>query len=305
MSIILPNDLPATATLEMEGVQVIDATTFEQMGQPALRIGLVNLMPTKIDTETQFARLLARTPYSVELTLIVPESYNPKTTSAAYLKRFYKRWSEVKNETFDGLIITGAPVEQLPFENVSYWNELQMIMWWARQNVPSTHYICWAAQAALNLFRDIPKASLAEKKFGVYPHRRIDPTHPLMAGMPSTIAVPVSRHTETRRTDLPLDGSVRVLVDSMEAGLCLLDDPANRATYMFNHLEYDTDTLSAEYHRDKSAARTTTVPVNYYSCDNPDYLPFNSWVENANRLMANWVNLRAAQRDDLVNDLAA
>ncbi len=305
MSIILPDNLPAIATLSMEGIDVMDVSSSHKMELPVLRIGLINLMPTKTDTETQFARVLAASRYPVELTLIVPDSYQPRTTPEAYLDRFYQRWSAVINTSFDGLIITGAPVEHLRFEDVAYWNELQDIMHWARRHVPTTHYICWAAQAALWSFRSIPKHRLPEKKFGVYPHRKVDPMHPLMVGVDPTMAVPVSRHTETRRTELPLDGSVRVLADSPEAGLCLLDDPANRATYMFNHVEYDTHTLDAEYQRDKHAGRLTAVPANYYSCDNPDYMPFNSWAENGRRLMTNWVSQCAIRRRDFACDLAA
>jgi homoserine O-succinyltransferase/O-acetyltransferase len=309
MSIILPDGLPASVTLIMEGVSVIESSAFKKSGKKALRIGLINLMPTITDTEIQFARLLTGSGHPVELILITPETCHSKTIPASYVDRFYNKWPSIINLPFDGIIITGAPVEHKPFHQVSYWKEMTGIMEWARQKVPMTFYVGWSAQAAVWAFYSIPRHPLVSKRFGVYQHTVTAPDHPLMADINTTMAVPVSRYMEIKQYYLPQDNSLKVLAESPQAGLCLLDDPANNAVYMFNHLEYDTQTLAAEYDRDIQVGRDTPIPVNYYPGNNPAYLPFNSWIEDGRKLMTNWISQRikhqAGLAEDLAEDLAA
>ncbi|NIR32733.1 MAG: homoserine O-succinyltransferase [Gammaproteobacteria bacterium] len=288
MAITLPRELPAYRILESEGVHVSPAS----VGRSApLRIALLNLMPTKIATETQFARLLARTPFQVELTLVVPSSYMPRHTPVEHLRRFYSRWSEIRDRSFDGLIVTGAPVETLPFEAVTYWEELTRIFDWATTpRVGGAFYVCWAAQAALYHLHGVPKHPLPQKRFGVYPHRVRAPGHPLFAGFDDVFPVPVSRHTEVSVLDLPGNGALSVLADSEEAGLGLVGDDTHRALYMFNHLEYEAETLRGEYLRDVSAGRAVALPRNYFPEDDPTLPPHNGWSAYASLLFGNWLS---------------
>jgi homoserine O-succinyltransferase len=258
--------------------------------RPPLRIALLNLMPTKAATETQFARLLGSTPFPVALTLVVPDSYEPRNTPAEHLAAFYERWSRVRYRTFDGLIVTGAPVETLPFEEVAYWRELTAVFDWARSHVRRTYHVCWGAQAALHHFHGVPKRGLAAKMFGVFRHRvAARPDHPLFRGFGDGFVTPVSRHTEVRAADLPRDAGLEVLADSPEAGLCLVEDRPRRALYMFNHLEYDADTLGDEYRRDLRAGRPIAAPRHYFPGDDPARPPANTWRPFAHLLFRNWL----------------
>ena len=290
MPIKIPDNLPAQATLEDEGVLLITEQAAVRQDVRPLEIALLNLMPEKIKAETQIARLLGVTPLQIELTLISTSSYAPKNTSAEHMLAFYRPWNEVRDRRFDGLIITGAPVETLPYREVAYWQELTDIFDWTQSNVQETFNICWAGQAALQHFHNVPKYNLTEKLFGVFPHRFTDVQDSLLRGFNDEIAVPVSRHAEVRREDLPQDAGLSVLVESEEAGLCLIRDERHRQVYMFNHLEYDTNTLANEYDRDTAAGVETAVPAYYYPDDDPSQAPVNRWRANANVLFGNWIN---------------
>lgn len=290
MTIILPRDLPAAAALRREGIDVIDAETFSNRGQPPLRIALLNLMPFKYTTETQIARRLGDSDHIVDLTLFIPDSHQPKSTASSHIDRFYKRWSDIRHRRFDGLIITGAPVETLPYETVSYWPELTSILDWAQRNTLRRYYICWAAQAALYHFHGVPKHTLPAKRFGVYEQRLRRSDHPLFDGITGPIPTPVSRHSETRPSDLPQNAGVSVLADSADAGLALLEDRPRRTLLMFNHLEYDPETLPAEYERDLSAGKAIAPPKNTFPGDNPKLRPTASWHQPARRFFANWLS---------------
>lgn len=284
MPIILPEGLPARQTLRAEGICLHCPEE-----APPIRIALINLMPQKAATEVQFARLLGDTPHTVELTLAVPDSYASTTVSPSYLGSFYKRWSSIRNRRFDGLIVTGAPVECLPFEEVTYWRDLTRIFDWAAKTVNRSYYICWAAQAALYHFYGIPKHRLPRKRFGVYRQTILRPDNPLFDGLAGRFPVPVSRHTETRRTDIPRDSGLAVLAASRQSGLCLLEERDARALYMFNHLEYGPDTLAEEYRRDCKAGAEIEVPEHYFPSDDPSRPPLNGWRPYARWIFRNWL----------------
>lgn len=293
MPIKLPSDLPAFGQLRDEGVQLIDANAASLQDIRPMRIGLVNLMPDKIKTETQLARLLGATPLQIELVLLTTESYRPGNVEPGHLQRFYVTPREVRDETFDGLIVTGAPVELMAFEEVKYWRELADLFEWSRTHVHSTFNICWGAQAALYHFHRVPKHSLPMKRFGIFWHRVSAESNghsPLLRGFDDEFLVPVSRHTEVRRADLPEGSSLQVLASSPVAGLCLVEDPVNRHVFMFNHLEYDTYTLDQEYRRDLAKREDVEVPLNYYPSDEPTRSPVNRWRAYAHLLFGNWIN---------------
>jgi homoserine O-succinyltransferase len=251
-----------------------------------LRIGLLNLMPNKISTETQLARLLGATPLQIELTLVRITDHVARHTSADHLAAFYRPWSEVSAERFDGFIITGAPVERLAFDEVRYWDELRMIFDWTQTHVHSCLTICWAAQAALYHFHAVPKHELPRKAFGVFRHRNLAPASPYLRGFSDAFDVPVSRWTEVRAQDVPENSGLQVLAAGDDAGLCLLSDSRRRSLHMFNHLEYETATLADEYARDGSTQR----PANYFPDDDPSRPPENRWRGHAHLLFGNWIN---------------
>jgi len=290
MAIILPNNLPAAAILRREGIDVIDTGSFDSRGQARLRIAMLNLMPCKPTTETQIARRLGDTDHTVDLTLFIPDSHQPKTTARSHIDHFYKRWSDIKHRRFDGLIITGAPVETLPFEDVSYWQEMTGIFDWAQRNVLRRYYICWAAQAALYHFHHVPKHTLPAKRFGVYEQRIRNSAHPLFDGISGAITTPVSRHSETRQSEIPQDAGISVLAESADAGLALLEDRPRQTLLMFNHLEYDPETLPAEYQRDRNAGKTIALPKNTFPGNDPDLQPIETWRSPARRFFMNWLS---------------
>lgn len=290
MPIKVPDNLPAQATLEDEGVLLIPEGAAALQDVRPLEIALLNLMPEKIKTETQISRLLGATPLQIELTLMTTSSYAPKNTSAEHMLAFYQPWETVRDRKFDGLIITGAPIETLPFQDVVYWRELTQIFDWSQRNVQETYNICWGGQAALNHFHGVPKHELPQKMFGVYPHHVRGGRDGLLRGFNDVISVPVSRHTEVRREDLPADAGLEVLLESDESGLCLLRDNARRQTYMFNHLEYDTGTLGDEYSRDVAAGAEIQTPAYYFPGDDPTQAPINSWRAHGALLICNWIN---------------
>jgi homoserine O-succinyltransferase len=290
MPIKIHNGLPARATLEQEGVMVMsEADAIRQDIRP-MRIALLNLMPNKIRTETQIARLLGATPLQVELTLVKITGHTPRNTPEDHMISFYQGWEEIAGERFDGFVTTGAPVETLPFESVTYWDELRRIFDWTLTNVHSSFNICWGAQAAVHHFYGMPKYQLPEKAFGVFEHRNLAPTSPYLRGFSDDFSIPVSRWTEVRREDIPADSGLTVLMDSDEAGLCLLDDPRHRSLHMFNHIEYDSNSLSDEYFRDKAAGRPIRMPANYFPGDDDTKQPENRWRSHAHLLFGNWIN---------------
>jgi homoserine O-succinyltransferase len=299
MTILLHPDLPASHSLAAEGVSVAAPQPSGLAAAMApLRIALVNLMPNKIQTETQFARVLAGSDLPVELTLVLPDSYRPTHVAAGHLEAFYRRFSEVSGERFDGVVVTGAPIETLPFEEVSYWPELRRLFDWARQTAGSTFAVCWAGQAALQHFHGVPKHPLPEKKFGIYAHRVLRPGSPLLAGLGAEFPTPVSRHTEVRRQDIPVGEGLEILAESDEAGLCLVADAQLRLVCMFNHLEYDAGTLRDEYARDRALGRPIALPVHYFPGDDPEADPDASWAEAARRLFGNWLGELQRRRAD-------
>lgn len=290
MPIRIPNDLPARHTLDAEGVMVMTESTAARQDIRPLRIGLLNLMPNKIKTETQFARLIGATPLQVDLTLVKITSHTPKNADPEHMLAFYEDWEDVKEKKFDGFIVTGAPVELLEFEDVNYWDELSRIYAWTQTHVHSTFNICWGAQAALWHFHKVPKHPLPAKRFGVYRHRNLKPNSPYLRGFSDDFSIPVSRWTENHRADLPTTEGLELLMESDEAGLCLINDPARRSLYMFNHIEYDTTSLADEYWRDRTAGKPIELPANYFPKNDPELPPENRWRSHAHLLFGNWIN---------------
>ena len=290
MPIRIPDDLPARTTLQREGVMIMTERDAVRQDVRPLRIALLNLMPNKIRTETQFARLIGATPLQVELTLVSVTSHTPKNTSADHMLAFYSDWESIKHEKFDGFIITGAPIELLPFEEVTYWSELTRIFEWTQTNVHSTFCICWGAQAALHHFHGVPKYALDQKRFGVFRHKNLNPSSPYLNGFSDDFSIPVSRWTEVRRPDIPTDAGLEIMMESDEAGQCFILDPPHRMLYMFNHIEYDTYSLGEEYARDIEAGTPIALPCNYFPGDDPTATPENRWRSQAHLLFGNWIN---------------
>lgn len=290
MPIKIHDNLPARSVLETEGVMVMRETDAVRQDIRPLHIGLLNLMPDKIATETQFARLIGATPLQVELSLVRITNHVARNTPMEHLISFYRSWEEVRSQRFDGFIITGAPVEHLPFEDVSYWDELRRIFDWTQTNVHRCLNVCWGAQAALHHFHGVPKHDLPEKAFGVFRHRNLSPASPYLRGFSDDFYVPVSRWTEVRQEDLPEDRGLTTLAESEETGLCLVEDPQFRSIHMFNHLEYDSTTLADEYMRDVASGSPIAVPKNYFPQDDASRKPANRWRSHAHLLFGNWVN---------------
>ncbi|MBT0669061.1 homoserine O-succinyltransferase [Novosphingobium profundi] len=286
MPIKIPDDLPARQTLEAEGVTVMGEADAVRQDIRPLQIGLLNLMPDKVRTETQLARLLGATPLQIELTLVRMTDHVSRNTSQDHMEAFYRPWDDVRHGRFDGFIITGAPVERLPYEDVTYWSEFVQILEWTQTNVHKTLTICWAAQAALYHFHAIQKRTLGEKAFGVIPHGTCVQGSPFLRGFADTFQVPVSRWTEICAESLAATSGLEVLAESSLTGPCLVDDPAHRALHMFNHLEYDTETLAKEYFRDGGSQ----LPLGYFPEDDPAKAPMNSWRAHGHLLIGNWIN---------------
>lgn len=290
MPIKIPADLPAHDVLTREGVLVMSEETAVHQDIRPLQIALVNLMPKKVQTETQLARLIGAGPLQIELTLIRMTEHRSRNTSAAHMEAFYVPFAEACTRKFDGLIITGAPIELLDFQEVAYWDELTRIFEWTQTNVHSTLAICWGGQAMLHHFHGVPKHELPKKAFGCIRHRVLVPASPFLRGFSDDFAVPVSRWTEVRSADLPAGSGLELLVDSAETGPCLIHDPARRGLYMFNHLEYDSTTLKDEYDRDIANGTPIEVPKGYYPDDDPHRPPLNHWRSHAHLLFGNWIN---------------
>ena len=295
MPIKIPNELPAYRTLTDENIFVMTETRAITQDIRPLRIAIVNLMPTKIDTETQLLRLLGNTSLQVETELIKMVSHVSRNTSADHLTTFYKTFSEVRGQKFDGMIITGAPVEHLPFEQVEYWDELCEIMEWSKENVHSTFHICWAAQAALYYHFGIPKIPLGKKLFGVFPHHAERKNYILLRGFDDVFMVPHSRHTTVRREDIEKRPELKILASSEEAGVYISSTENGRQIFITGHSEYDPRTLEREYLRDKNAGLPIEVPRNYYPDDDDTKEPMVTWRSHANLLYANWLNYMVYQ----------
>ncbi len=290
MPIRIPNELPATQTLTNENIFVMTETRAMTQDIRPLKIALLNLMPTKIDTETQLARLLSNTPLQVEMELVCPAGYVPKNTPQEHMLAFYKHFADIRERNFDGLIITGAPVEQMPFEEVEYWEELCEIMEWSKSHVHSTFHICWGAQAGLYYHYGINKAPLPEKMFGVFPHVVERRSNMLFRGFDDTFMVPHSRHTTVLREDIERVGCLKILASSPEAGVYAMSTENGRQIFITGHSEYDPRTLEKEYLRDKNAGLPIAVPKNYYPNDDDTQPPKVTWRSCANLLYSNWLN---------------
>ncbi len=290
MPIMIPNNLPARPVLEKEGVMVMSERTALRQDIRPLQIGLLNLMPNKVRTETQFARLVGATPLQVALTLVRITDHVPRNTSPEHMEAFYQPWEEVRARKFDGFIITGAPIETLDFHQVSYWNELRAILDWTQAHVHSSLAICWGAQAAMQHFFGLPKYTLADKAFGVFRHRNLAPASPYLRGFSDDFSIPVSRWTQVRAQDMELGDDLQLLIDSVQTGPCLLYDRTHNFLYMFNHIEYDSADLANEYRRDIRAGTPITLPKNYFPDDDPDQPPENRWRSHAHLLFGNWIN---------------
>ena len=290
MPIKIPNKLPARQQLEKEQIQLISSETALRQDIRPMKVLLLNLMPKKRETEVQFARLLGNSPLQIELTLMTTASYTPTNEEKGYLDEFYFKLDDIKNHFFDALIITGAPVETLPFEEVNYWDELQDIIDWSLTHVFQRMGVCWGAQALLFYRYSIPKHQLKDKIFGVYDHK-INPARlRLMQGFTDIFPMPISRYTETRHEDIKIIPSIEVLAESSTTGIGMIIDNQTDDLFIFNHLEYDVNTLDQEYQRDLKAKKNILLPYNYYPNDNPNNKPLNKWRPFAFLLFANWLN---------------
>ena len=291
MPIKINNDLPAKSILEQENIFIMPEERAQAQDIRPLKILLLNLMPTKIITETQFLRLLSNTPIQVEIDFLCTTSYTPTNTSHEHLIKFYESFADIRDRRYDGMIITGAPVEQMAFEEVDYWQEFAEILEWSKTHVYSTLYICWAAQAGLYYHYGVPKYDLTRKKFGVFPHT-LNHTHPdkLFRGFDDVFFVPHSRHTEVRREDILQHKELTILSESPEAGVLAVADQLGRKFFICGHPEYDPLTLKAEYDRDYDKGLNPDIPVNYYPNNDPTQTPVVRWRSTANLLFYNWLN---------------
>lgn len=290
MPIKIPEALPAAAMLEKENIFTITESRAMKQDIRPLKIAILNLMPTKIVTETQFLRLLSNTPLQIDITLLITKTHTPKNTPMEHLKSFYKYFDDIKDEKFDGLIVTGAPVETLEFEDVTYWKELTEILDWAKNNVFSSMFVCWGAQAALYHNHGIGKHAVKRKISGIYRHCTLEPSHPLVRGFDERFYAPHSRYTEISVEDVVRCKELIPLAISDEAGLYLICSRDGREVYITGHAEYDLETLSNEYNRDIGRNLEPDVPKNYFPEDNPSLPPINVWRAHAHLMFSNWLN---------------
>lgn len=296
MPIKIQNQLPALKVLESENVFVMTNDRAMTQDIRPLKILILNLMPTKVETETQLLRLLGNSPLQVDIELLQAATHVSKNTSQSHLNTFYKTFDQVKGERYDGMIITGAPVELLPFEEVDYWDELCQIMEWSKNNVYSTLHICWGAQAGLYYHYGIPKYLLDEKLSGVFRHRILDIYHPLMRGFDDRFLIPHSRNTEVRREDIEQHEELVILATSRIAGVSIVANKNGRQFFVTGHAEYDRNTLASEYFRDVHKGLRHHVPMNYFPGDDPNTLPPLTWRSHANLLFTNWLNYYVYQQ---------
>lgn len=296
MPIKISNELPAHKALESENIFVMTEDRATTQDIRPLRILLLNLMPTKIETETQILRLLSNSPLQVDVDLLQVKTHKSKNTSQEHMLKFYNIFDDIKDNRYDGMIVTGAPVEQMPFEEVDYWEELCEILDWSKKNVYSVFHICWGAQAALYHHYGIPKYGVDEKIFGVFPHRSLDTFHPLMRGLDDEFFIPHSRHTEIHRSDIALVKDLQILSYSDFSGIHLISDMECRMFFSTGHFEYDRDTLSKEYFRDVNKGLPIKVPYNYFPDDDPSKTPVMNWRSAGNLIFTNWLNYFVYQK---------
>jgi homoserine O-succinyltransferase len=290
MPIRVADGLPAIQTLENENIFVMQEDRASHQDIRPLKIVILNLMPTKIVTETQMLRLLSNTPLQIEIDLLQAATHVSKNTSSEHLLQFYKTFDEIKQNRYDGMVITGAPVEQLPFEEVDYWPELCEIMKWSKKNVYSTIHICWGAQAALYYHYGIPKFELPEKMFGIFEQRNVAPMHPLMRGFDEVFWAPQSRHADVKREDIVKTPGLEILAESDESGVYIISGKKGRQIFVTGHCEYDRDTLAGEYFRDLKKGLKIKIPAHYFPNDDPSLTPPLKWRSHANLLYTNWLN---------------
>ena len=290
MPIKIPRDLPAFKVLSDENIFVMNNERAVKQDIRPLKIAILNLMPKKIQTENQLLRYLSNTPLQVEIKLLQTESYRSTHTSFEHMERFYSFFNDIKEERFDGLVITGAPLEQLEFEDVMYWNELKEIMEWSKSNVFSTLHICWGAQAGLNYHYGIPKYQLDKKMFGVFKHYINDTTADLTRGLDDVFYAPHSRHTEVRREDIEKVSELDILSESEEAGIFIVANKNRRQIFVSGHLEYERNTLSDEYFRDVNKGLEIEMPKNYFPNNDSSREPMVTWRGSANVVFSNWLN---------------
>lgn len=291
MPIKIPDNLPGRVTLAQENVPLILEDRALRQDIRPLQILILNLMPDKIGTETQLLRGLGATPLQIEVTFLHPATYTSRHTSQDHLTAFYKTYEDIADKRYDALIVTGAPVEHMEFEEVTYWKELARIFDWARTHVYGSFFICWGAQAALHHYNGVPKYPLERKHSGVFLHRVVRPFHSLLMGFDDFFPVPVSRHTEVRYADVNKHKDLEILIEADETGICLINDEKNRRVFVFNHLEYDAETLKNEYMRDTAAGKNPELPTHYFPSDDPEQEPRITWRAHRHLLFSNWINI--------------
>jgi homoserine O-succinyltransferase len=282
--------LPAIELLKHENIFVMDDTRAHMQDIRPLKIVILNLMPLKITTETDLIRLLSNTPLQLEISFMKLKSHTPKNTPIEHMMMFYRSFEEMRSEKFDGMIITGAPVEQLEYEDVGYWEEIKEIFAWARTHVTSTLYICWAAQAGLYYHYGIPKYPLARKMFGIFPQHTLDPQLPIFRGFDDVFQMPHSRHTELHREDILANPDLKLIAESPDSGVSIVMAREGREFFITGHLEYAPNTLDTEYRRDKDVRKDVDIPYNYYRFNDPSQPPLVTWRAHANLLYSNWIN---------------
>ncbi len=290
MPLKIPDQLPAIKILEEENIFVMNETRASHQDIRPLKIIILNLMPLKISTETDLLRLLSNSPLQIEIDFMKIKGHTPKNTPSDHMRAFYRNFEDLNIRKYDGMIITGAPVEQLPFEEVTYWDEMKQILDWAQHNVTSTLFICWAAQAGLYHYYGVPKHPLDRKKFGVFKHTHVDENLPIFRGFDDEFFVPHSRHTEVREEDINKVDALRIVASSPEAGVTIAKAKNGRQLFITGHAEYSRNTLDGEYHRDLKKKLPIDIPVNYYPNNDPKQKPLMRWQSTANLLFSNWLN---------------
>ena len=290
MPLRLPDKLPAIELLKHENIFVMDDSRAHNQDIRPLKIAILNLMPLKITTETDLIRLLSNTPLQLEISFMKLRSHTPKNTPIEHMMMFYRDFEQMRKEKYDGMIITGAPVETLDFEDVTYWDEMQDIFQWARTHVWSTMYICWAAQAGLYYHYGVPKYPLEKKMFGIFPQQMLEPQLPIFRGFDDLFMMPHSRHTELHRDDILARPELTLLAESKQSGVSMVMARGGREFFITGHLEYAPDTLDKEYRRDKDVRDDVELPVNYYRNDDPLQEPLVTWRAHANLFYSNWIN---------------
>lgn len=300
MPLNIPDNLPAAQVLIEENIFIMTKSRAISQDIRPLKIGILNLMPKKMITEIQLLRLLGNTPLQIDITLLHSQTYESKNVSSEYLNKFYKVFADIKDEKFDGFIITGAPVEKMDFEEVAYWNELKDIMDWTKTNVTSTFHICWGAQAALYHHYNIPKYQLSEKMFGIFKHTLNHKEPKLIRGFDDIFYVPHSRHTEVRREDIEKIKDLEIISESEESGVYMVISKDGKQVFITGHSEYDANTLKMEYDRDINEGKKIDIPINYFPDDDPTKEPLMRWRGHSNLLFSNWLNYYVYQETPYV-----